>query len=191
MIDKGYYRHRAMFKLNHSDNIIVTIALIVIMEITIIPTIIVIIYYINLNVIFIIYKIMDAKKIKYCFENCTDEDFLLVYRLEAWGRSNEMVEIQRGSICPFCSYPVILSNENEEEYRKSFLSLLVCVNGCFKFLVSDLTYKRYAESILSFYVDAVKSHNKRHRRFIELVDLKGSFEFICNKCNKKKIIEIK
>lgn len=45
MIDKGYYRHRAMFKLNHSDNIIVTIALIVIMKITIIPTIIAIKYY--------------------------------------------------------------------------------------------------------------------------------------------------
>ena len=114
---------------------------------------------------------MNAERVKEQYEKRDIEFFF--YQL-----SREM------SYCPLCGYPAIVSDEDCPRIGQV---IIVCVNGCFKFMVRKLIFNKYTmDNVMELYKLAIEKDDKSHTRFLELIDFGGNenphIGFTCYQC---------
>jgi hypothetical protein len=87
------------------------------------------------------------------------------------------------SVCPFCSYPVILSSNK-----------VICMNLCFEYYVNPIIFNENFS--LDNFVDLLTETYKNHKNCLnsfqyakfELLYFENEVSFICGSCFKKSLI---
>ena len=86
------------------------------------------------------------------------------------------------SFCPFCSFPVVIIDVDKEENNKNVT--VGCVNSCFQYELNQSVFNKYSmDNVIDLYVDALKRDNKcNHNEIGPITSGEDGILFTCMTC---------
>ena len=86
------------------------------------------------------------------------------------------------SFCPFCSFPVVIIDVDKEENNQNVT--VACVNSCFQFELNQSVFNKYSmDNVIDLYVDALKRDNKcNHNEIGPITSGEDGILFTCMTC---------